>query len=208
MLLTDHYRNVANYELLNSSGWHDNYYGVLEKVINDNGYKAVAEIGIGYGLHAKSILQGTNIDKFYLIDPMCFYENDIFADTIMALKPAVPGNNFNELYGLIQNELSPWADKITWLRKPSLEVTMEDIPDNSLDCVFVDGDHSYKAVIQDLHFWWKKVRIGGKILGDDYWMQQVSRAVHEFSRKKGVRVSFLTKPGTDYKIFCFDKKIE
>ena len=206
MKLKDFYRQTVDNNLNNNGGWAGYYYGVFAKVINDNNYKNVAEVGIGYGAHAKSILQSTNIDKLTLIDPTKFYPNDGFANDIMAQEPDIPGNNFNELYELINEELGEWKDKVCWHRKESLTITNEEVPDNSLDCIFVDGDHSYTAVIKDLLFWWKKVRVGGQMLGDDYWMPDVARAVQEFALIKGLKYDFLFKEGSDYKIFRFKKE--
>jgi predicted O-methyltransferase YrrM len=54
--------------------------------------------------------------------------------------------------------------------------------DNSLDCVFIDADHSYDAVSKDIGAWLPKVKRGGGILaGHDYNWQfpGVLRAVSE-----------------------------
>jgi len=205
MKLVDFYNETV---LLNdklTGGWGSIYYGVLTKVINDNNYKKIAEIGIGYGTHAKYLLKTTNIDKLYLIDPMQFYPNDAFADDIMKQTAEISGNNFNELYDLIKKELSPWNDKYVWFRKNSLDILQDEIEDDSLDCIFVDGDHSYDAVSKDLPFWWKKLRSGGQLLGDDYWMPQVDQAVNDFAKEYNLKVNFLYKEGSDYKIYNFIK---
>jgi len=203
--LVNYYRRTVDLNDSFKGGWATYYYGVFSKVINDNNYKKVAEVGIGYGTHAKYILKTTNVDKLYLIDPMQYYPNDAFADDIMRCIPESPKNNFNELYSLIQQELSPWKDRFTWFRTKSLDITNDQIADSELDCVFVDGDHSYEAVIQDLPFWWKKVRVGGRMLGDDYWMDNVARAVNQFARENNLVPEFLSSEGKDYKIFSFTK---
>lgn len=40
--------------------------------------------------------------------------------------------------------------------------------DNSLDFVFIDGDHSYQGCSQDISAWWPKVKPGGILAGHDY----------------------------------------
>jgi hypothetical protein len=42
------------------------------------------------------------------------------------------------------------------------------VADSSLDLVFIDGDHSYEAVKEDIALWTPKVREGGIIAGHDY----------------------------------------
>lgn len=208
MKLKDFYRETVDKNDTFSGGWSTGYYGVLTNLINEKGFKQVAEIGIGYGTHAKHILKNSSVETLYLVDPTRFYPDDAFAADIMNTEPEKQNNQFNELYALIQNELSPWSERTRWLRCPSLDVSSDDISDNSLDCVFIDGDHSYRAVLDDLEFWYKKVKPGGYILGDDYHMEQVSAAVHMFQWKRQLSLDFLIKEGTDYKIFQFIKPLK
>ena len=42
------------------------------------------------------------------------------------------------------------------------------VPDGSLDFVFIDADHSYEAVADDISCWRPKVRVGGWLGGHDY----------------------------------------
>jgi hypothetical protein len=205
MKLVDYYNETVKKNDEQTGGWSVGYYGVLSKVINENNFKKVAEIGIGYGTHAKYILKTTNVEELILVDPTKYYPNDGFAIDIMNQTPEVPGNNFNELYLLINNYLSPYKDRYIWHRTESLNVTNDQVPDESLDCVFVDGDHSYEAVVNDLSFWWKKIRSGGQLLGDDYWMEQVARGVNYFAKYNNLQYDFLYKDNTDYKIFRFIK---
>lgn len=205
--LSEYYRRTVDENDSFIGGWSTFYYGIFAKIINDNNYTKVAEVGIGYGTHAKHVLKTTKVDKLYLIDPMVYYPKDGFVDDIVKCIPETPDNHFNELYNLIQQELSPWKDRFTWFRTKSLDITNDQIADGELDCVFVDGDHSYEAVIKDLPFWWAKVRVGGRMLGDDYWMDDVARAVDQFAKENNLVTEFLTKENGDYKIFSFTKTV-
>jgi predicted O-methyltransferase YrrM len=54
-----------------------------------------------------------------------------------------------------------------------------------IDYLYVDADHSYEAVRDDLAAWVPHVKPGGLILGDDYWHRGfpgVKRAWDEFAR--------------------------
>jgi len=52
--------------------------------------------------------------------------------------------------------------------------------DNSLDFVFVDGDHEYEACKNDIIAWLPKMKSGGILAGHDYgWCQPVRDAVHD-----------------------------
>ena len=73
----------------------------------------------------------------------------------------------------------------TIIKKYSVEAARE-IPDDSLDFVYIDGAHDYDNVKADLKAWAPKVRVGGIISGDDFYdfpsgKGGVMRAVTEFT---------------------------
>jgi hypothetical protein len=182
-------------------GWAQYYYGIFEKVIHDNNFKVVAEVGIGYGFHARSILENTNVDKVYLIDPMQYYPYDNFAEDVLSY------GGFELLVKNITNHLDEYKSRYTWFRQPSLTINNEQISDEALDAVFIDGDHSYEAVSKDLPFWFNKVKKGGWLLGDDYasCCPGTTKAVDEFALKNNLKLEFLYKPNNTYPIYKFVK---
>jgi len=213
MLLKNFYISTVNKNEKFTGGWSQLYYGVISKVINNNNYKNYCEVGIGYGTHVKYVLKTTDIEKVYLVDPMKYYENDGFPLDIINKKCSNPikndnkYDNFEELYNLISEYLSDFKNKVCWIRKESVTVTDDEIPDESLDCIFIDGDHSYEAVRKDLKFWWKKLKKNGSMLGDDYYMGDVKRAVNEFAEMIDQKPEFLTNSKDNrYQIYNFVKK--
>lgn len=185
------------------SGWANLYYGIFSDIIKQNNYKICVEVGIGYGFHAKTILKdcGNIIDKLYLVDPLKEYNNDGFSNDIMT-----KCCGFENLYKNIVNNLKQYEDKYTLFRCASLDISEQQIPDQSVDAIFLDGDHSYDMVLKDLEFWWKKLKKGGMLLGDDYWMNDVSRAVNVFKTKQMYSCfKLLSKPNNNYQIYCFTK---
>ena len=64
----------------------------------------------------------------------------------------------------------------------------------SLDWLYLDDDHTYQHVLQELELARKCVRPGGWILGHDYCevLPGVSKAVNEFCGNHGLAISFLT----------------
>ncbi len=206
MKLRDYYYDVVGINE-RGGGWAGTYYGVFSSIIQENNFTRTAEIGAGYGTHSKFVLDTCpSITHHTIIDPMKYYPNDGFATDIMDQEPEVPGENFHELYALVNEYLSPHKDRYTWLRKNSQDVTEADIPNEELDCIFVDGDHSFEVVLADLKLFWNKVRVGGQLLGDDYWMDDVRRAVDEFSKQIQIPYDLLEKSDTNYKIYRFKKQ--
>jgi hypothetical protein len=80
------------------------------------------------------------------------------------------------------------------------EEAVKDILDNSLDFVYIDGDHSYDFVMQDIIIWGRKVRTGGIISGHDYFYDndklgrqaKVTQAVNDYTRVHGIEF-YITK---------------
>ena len=187
----------------NEGGWAPYYYGVFSTVINENNFKKCAEVGIGYGFHARQILDNTDVEKLYLIDPMQYYE-DAFASDVIDF------GGFEKLTKNIKTHLKKYDDRYTWFRQPSTTITIEQIPDESLDAIFIDADHSYDAVKNDLKFWWTKVRKGGWLLGDDYSSCHpgTTKAVDEFASTNNLNLEFLYKANSQvgkYPIYKFVK---
>jgi predicted O-methyltransferase YrrM len=55
-----------------------------------------------------------------------------------------------------------------FIRKSSMDA-VKDFEDNSLDFVYIDGDHSFDFVMQDIIEWSKKVKPGGIVSLHDYY---------------------------------------
>jgi predicted O-methyltransferase YrrM len=72
--------------------------------------------------------------------------------------------------------------------------------DDSLDLIFIDGDHTYEGALADITIAWRKLRPGGWMLGHDCFVPEVAatmivrdnepngvqRAVIEFLGRVGV----------------------
>lgn len=64
------------------------------------------------------------------------------------------------------------------------------VEDNSLDFVYIDADHSYDMVMQDIIVWGRKIRKGGIVSGHDYYYNKdkpgrrakVTQAVNDYTK--------------------------
>ncbi|MEX0921053.1 MAG: class I SAM-dependent methyltransferase [Candidatus Pacearchaeota archaeon] len=126
------------------------------------------EIGVWKGENSKDILDNLlNIKTLYLIDPWNKYskykDNKIFDN---ALK-------------VTRKRLKKYQSKIKIIRKASDEA-IKDIP-NNIDFIYIDGNHKYKHVKQDIENYYKKLRKGGILAGHDIsWFPGVAKAFCEF----------------------------
>jgi hypothetical protein len=58
---------------------------------------------------------------------------------------------------------------------------------HTADVIFLDGDHSYEAVIEDIRLWTPVLKLGGTLMGHDRQLPGVARALKdlEFSFHEG-----------------------
>ena len=98
--------------------------------------------------------------------------------------------------------LKPYENNIEVFKDYSGNVA-DKIP-NNLDFVYIDGNHSYKYVKEDLELYYPKVKDGGLVGGHDYnepnffnedgtdktecEINHVKKAVNEFFEEKGIEV--------------------
>ncbi len=74
-------------------------------------------------------------------------------------------------------------------------VKAEDFEDESLDFVFIDGNHDFEYVVEDICKWTKKVRKGGIVSGHDYVKMRNGRmhivqAVNAYTWSYGITTWF------------------
>ena len=136
-------------------------HGLWVNTINTLGVRDFAEIGVFRGDFAEQMLRNCEgLQKYYMIDP---WRNLDSWD-----KPANASNEILE--SLMQKSLEKTAfasDKRIVLRGKTTEV-IDNIPDNSLDLAYIDGDHTLKGITIDLIRVFPKIKAGGYIGGDDF----------------------------------------
>lgn len=133
------------------------------------GFKIGAELGVQKGGYLRDLLPKWQIaDHYVLVDLWAHQSND---------------NNYVDAANVGQQE----QDKIKAEAIDAAEdmkrlnvlvnfevcqnfttVCAEKFPDEHFDFIYVDARHDYKGVLQDLTFWWPKLRKGGVMAGDDY----------------------------------------
>ena len=59
--------------------------------------------------------------------------------------------------------------------------------DKSVDLAFIDGNHSYNSVKEDIGLWLPKMKEGGVLWGDDYAWKSVRVAVNDFCDKNNIK---------------------
>ena len=128
-----------------------------------------AEIGVEYGLNAKTMLHFLPIEKLYLIDPYLEKSGEIY-------------------YNETKKFLSKYSKKIEFIRKTSEEAVNE-IP-NNLDFVYIDGVHNYEDIKRDIELYYNKVKKGGLVGGHDFWADHIGvcKAVLDFISENNLKL--------------------
>ena len=134
-----------------------------------------AEIGVASGLNANEMLMNWDIKTLYLVDnwecvptqkgdassPQSWHDFNL--ESTKRLMANHKGKSI-----LLKGESKDMADKIK---------------DESLDFIYIDGDHSYEGVMSDLKSWVRKVKKGGVVSGHDFLniAYGVKEAVEQFA---------------------------
>jgi hypothetical protein len=165
-----------------------------------------AEIGVLKGEFSKELLSRWK-GNLYMID------------TWRHMDDYIDGNSRDDSYHIeclntaIANT-RPYHERAHIIRMSSEEAS-KIFPDGFFDYIYIDANHDYEFVKNDLKYWYPKLRVGGLFSGDDYipeegnkdiWMTDmatgeileyagkfgVKMAVDEFASERGYTVNYTT----------------
>ena len=95
--------------------------------------------------------------------------------SILLLEPLEKGGHVYTIDKKPHPNFQRWYDRYEEVRahltplKMTSDEAVKQFEDNSIDLVFVDGDHRYIQFRRDLENWYPKVKKGGMICGHDCW---------------------------------------
>tara|TARA_R100001369_G_scaffold91433_1_gene132722 strand:+ start:4164 stop:4880 length:717 start_codon:yes stop_codon:yes gene_type:complete len=129
--------------------------------IHETGVSTIAEIGVYKGDFAQEVLESCQgIEKYYMIDP---WKN--LSDWN---KPANMDNNTFEAYYLETIKKTDFAKKKRKVLRGKTTEVINEIENESLDFIYIDGDHTLKGISIDLINAWPKLKPEGFLAGDDF----------------------------------------
>lgn len=140
-----------------------------------------AEIGVWKGAYSKKILKIVNPAKLHLIDPWEFL--DQFPGRWYGGSIAKDQADMDIILNKVQSFFRNYEN--VSINRGYSNIILLDFPDSYFDWVYIDGNHEYEYVLDDLKLSYEKVKPNGFILGDDYnWKPEnnypVKRAVNDF----------------------------
>ena len=133
----------------------------LAKMFKDLKYRKGAEIGTARGSYAITMrLNNPNVE-LYCIDAWLSYDGlDDYPDQGI----------LSNYYISAQKRLEPYKN-IKIINDLSMDAVKQ-FADGSLDFVYIDANHQFPYVAEDVFYWSKKVRKGGIVAGHDYLLDR------------------------------------
>lgn len=141
----------------------------MAKCVPDDG--TIVEIGCLKGLSTIALLQGVGKRNVFV------YSIDNFSHKVTTTKEEFLKNI--KPYIKVRHELISLNSKDA----------VETFSDNSIDFLFIDGDHSFEGVKSDIELYWRKMKLPTSFMaGHDFRPHNdVWKAVHQWRKKAEIK---------------------
>jgi len=126
----------------------------------------ILECGVWCGKNSKELYDNFNINELILIDR--WYEK--YEKYNFPQVKAFPQKVFDMFYD---------KDNVIIIRSDTLKAARY-FPIEYFDYIYLDDNHSYEHVIRELELYYRCVKAGGMISGDNYETLGVQKATNEF----------------------------
>lgn len=155
----------------------------MAELFAELGFAVGAEIGVRDGSYSEILMQANPDLTLYGIDP---YEPH------KGYRDHVRKSTFEAFEKEAHDKLDKYAS-YTFVRDYS-DTAASRFEDGSLDFVYIDGDHEFYQVINDVHKWLPKIRKGGIISGDDYFKHKGNARIHVYQAINGYTDAWGIRP--------------
>ncbi len=153
-----------------------------------------AEIGVHMGDFSTLIINFVKPSKLHLIDPWKYETSETFSYALYGGKAKGGQVELDARYEAVLRRFQVLIDLgQVEVNRGTSEQMAQNFPDEYFDWVYIDGNHLYEYVKQDLELYFKKVKVGGYLTGDDYtekgwWKSGVKQAVNEMIDTQKVKL--------------------
>jgi hypothetical protein len=130
----------------------------LAKLFCELDFKIGVEVGTEEGNYAKVLCESNPSLHLYCVDPFEIYPD--YRDYNNKTEKLF--NSENKAKNLLKSY------NVTFIKKYSMDAINE-FEDNSLDFVYIDANHEFPFVVEDIYYWNRKVKPGGIVSGHDYY---------------------------------------
>ncbi len=166
---------------------------ILTEWLHELDFKIGVEIGVAAGEYSEIICLNNPQMAVYGIDSWAPYKG---------YRDYTKDSTFKKLYETTLKRMKTYRNY--QIIKDFSEYALRYFADNSVDFVYIDGNHSEPYVSQDINGWYKKVKTGGILAGHDYarmrgktesatldtnW--QVKDAIQRFTKENNINPWFV-----------------
>lgn len=172
----------------------------LIQLFKELGFKEGVEVGTDHGQYAEQLCAGIPDLRLWCIDPWVAYTEGTEVHT---------QEEMDQIYAEAIKRLINF--NVSLSKMTSMEAVYG-FEDNSLDFVFIDGNHEYEYVLEDITEWTRKVRSGGIVCGHDYKVDPVNKygvieAVNKYVKDNHIAPLFILHAGGSLvDCWCFIKQ--
>lgn len=151
---------IKSHNWLNTPAKYRNYLPNLLIFLGLNG-KGV-EVGVNKGEYSEIILCNSNLKVLFSVDAWRYFSKEEY-DDVANISQAQHDKNKLET----EECLNKFGDRSVILNMTSKEAS-KSFKDNELDFAYIDANHLYEKVKEDIELWYPKVKVGGVFGGHDY----------------------------------------
>ena len=119
----------------------------------------ICEVGVRFGENLKNLIT-PNVKNAYGVDIWMNTNSMGQNDNLY------PQDELDRQYNNVVNMFKS-DDRVKIIRDFSVN-SSHSFPDEYFDFVYLDADHTYQSVKEDLESWWPKIKKGGILSGHDY----------------------------------------
>lgn len=161
------------------------------QMLAERGAKEGVEVGTDHGQYAEQLLEGVPTLNLDCVDPWVAYTEGDQVHT---------QEEMDQIVKEVERRLEPYIGERTTLYHLTSMKAVKHFEDNSLDFVFIDGNHEFSFVYEDIVEWTKKVKPGGIIAGHDYKVDPannygVIEAVQKYTKENHIAPLFEFRGG-------------
>lgn len=157
------------------------------------------EVGVETGIYSEILLKSNPNLNLYSIDAWTAYKgyrDHVSQEEVDKLKQKAEQRLENYIF----------EGRCRLIKGFSTDVVKQ-FRDNSLDFVYIDGNHEFQQTVNDIAEWHKKVKVGGIVAGHDYilrndpgYLMHVPMAVNGYCKSYNIAPLFILGAKSDNKL--------
>ncbi len=167
---------------------HQAAYGLVPLIQDMGSNVRGIEVGVNLGVNSYMLLESCpNILELVGIDHYTAYQD---------WQGFIDQKTQDKVWDAFSENVKVLGSRFKLIKAKSVEGAKQ-LNDNAYNFIFIDADHSMRAVLQDLDSYWPKLRKGGIMAGHDSNLFGVNFAVTSWAKRKSIDPSSIEIAGNN-----------